>query len=319
MNAAAARRFFIAGAPKAGTTSLYHYLDQHPQIYMSPIKEPHFFADEIRVENFSAEMQAMSGASTAALRAYLDGPVVEKFSGGPVSRWDDYRKLFARVSNETAIGEASTCYMWSPTAPANIAAAFPDAKILMVLRNPSDRAFSQYRHMLSFATKRVSFSDHLSASLACSGARISELFPFLQFGLYGEQIARYLTFFPRSRLHIAFYEEYLRAPDKFLRDICAFLDVDPGFAFDRSAKHMQAAVPHSYALNTSLKSLGVWNLVRTLTPPAVRAKLRRLIFQPAHALCLSREERRRLCDFYRPDIQRLSVLLKQDLSAWLTQ
>ncbi len=319
MTAANARRFFIVGAPKAGTTSLYHYLDQHPQIYMSPIKEPHFFADEIRVGNFSVEMQAMPGASTDALRSYLDGPAVEKFSGGPVTNWDDYRKLFARVSNETAIGEASTCYLWSPTAPGNIAAAFPDAKILMVLRNPSDRAFSQYRHMLSFAPKRVAFSDHLNASAACSDGRISQLFPFLQFGLYGEQIARYLDFFPRCRLHIAFYDDYLRAPDKFLRDICAFLNVDTGFAFDRSAKHMQATVPHSYALNKSLKSLGAWNLARTLTPPSVRAMLRRLIFQPAHALCLSREERRRLCDFYRPDIQRLSVLLKQDLSAWLTQ
>jgi hypothetical protein len=319
MNAAAATRFFIVGAPKAGTTSLYHYLDQHPRIYMSPIKEPHFFADEIRFENFSAEMQAMPEASTNALRAYLDGPAVEKFSGGPVTNWSDYRKLFARVTIENVAGEASTCYLWSPTAPANIASAFPNAKILMVLRNPSDRAFSQYRHMLSFAPNRISFSEHLNASLAYSGARISELFPFLQFGLYAEQVGRYLTLFPRHQVYIAFYEDYLRAPADFLRDICTFLEVDPDFAFDLSAKHMQATVPHSYVFNNSLKNLGVWNLARTLSPPAVRTKLRRLISQPAHALSLSPGERRRLCDFYRLDIQSLSALLKQDLSAWLTQ
>ena len=287
MTTAPATRFFIVGAPKAGTTSLYHYLDQHPQIYMSPIKEPHFFSDEIRFENFSAEMQAMPGPSTAELRAYLNGPAAEKFSGGPITSWNDYRKLFARVSNESAIGEASTCYLWSPTAPANIASAFPDAKILMVLRNPSDRAFSQYRHMLSFAPKRISFSDHLNASLACSGPRISELFPFLQFGLYSEQVARYLAIFPRNRVHIAFYDDYLRAPADCLSNICSFLEVDPDFRFDLAARHMQASVPHSYLLNNSLKNLGVWNLGRTLSPPAMRARLRRLIFQPAHALSLS--------------------------------
>lgn len=316
---APATRLFIVGAPKAGTTSLYHYLDQHPQIYMSPIKEPHFFSDEIRFENFSAEMQAMPGASTAALRAYLDGPAKEKFSGGPVTNWNDYRKLFAGAENETVVGEASTCYLWSPSAAANIAAAFPDAKILMVLRNPSDRAFSQYRHMLSFAPKRISFSDHLNASVAHSGARISELFPFLQFGLYGEQVSRYLAIFPRNRVHIAFYEDYLRAPADFLRNICKFLEVDPCFAFDLAAKHMQAAVPHSYVLKNSLKNLGIWNLARALSPPAMRASFRHLIFQPAHALSLSPGERRRLRDFYRRDIQRLSELLKKDLSAWLTQ
>src|SRR4249919_676933 len=93
--------FFLAGAPKAGTTSLYHYLDQHPEIYMSPIKEPCYFSDEIRYENFSDEIRRPS-----TLDAYLAGPMIEKRFGGPVTRWHDYLRLFHRAQGKTAVGEA---------------------------------------------------------------------------------------------------------------------------------------------------------------------------------------------------------------------
>lgn len=105
--------FFLVGAPKAGSTSLNHYLDQHPQIYMSPIKEPHYFADEIRPDNFDDEMRCLTEPGLAALREYLQGPASAKFSGGPVTEWRDYLKLFQHVNGETAIGEASVGYLWS--------------------------------------------------------------------------------------------------------------------------------------------------------------------------------------------------------------
>jgi hypothetical protein len=82
-----APNFFLVGAPKAGSTSLYHYLDQHPEIYLSPIKEPHYFADEIRPDNFDDEMRG-------ALREYLRDSIAERSSGEPISEWRDYLKLF---------------------------------------------------------------------------------------------------------------------------------------------------------------------------------------------------------------------------------
>ncbi len=184
--------FFLVGAPKAGSTSLNHYLDQHPQIYMSPIKEPHYFADEIRLENFDDEMRRM-------LREYLQGLASAKASAGPISDWQDYLKLFQHVNGETAIGEASVCYLWSKSAPKNIAARFPEAKILMVLRDPVERAFSQYLHMLTFAKSYVSFREEVDASLRSTSTRIGRLYPFLEFGLYYEQVKRYLALFPRER------------------------------------------------------------------------------------------------------------------------
>src|SRR5450755_2638835 len=93
--------FFLAGAPKAGTTSLFQYLGQHRDIYISPTKEPNYFADEIRFEHFSDEFQQMD----------RDNP-----KSWPVSEWTEYLKLFEGANGQAALGEASVCYLWSKTA-----------------------------------------------------------------------------------------------------------------------------------------------------------------------------------------------------------
>jgi hypothetical protein len=170
--------------------------------------------------------------------------------------------------------------------------------------------------MLGFARKRVSFTEHLDASMASTSTRISEQYPFLQFGFYYKQVVRYLNCFPRESLHIGFYEDYSQAPAEFLRGICSFLGVDPEFEFDFSERHMQATVPQSYGINNALKSTGLWDLARKLSPQPVRAQLRRLAFQAPRAVKLSGAERARLVEFYRPDMQNLASLLNRDLTAW---
>src|SRR5580704_10824107 len=88
---------FLVGAPKAGTTSLYYYLDQHPQIYMSPIKEPNFFADEIRAENFEASLRTGAARDARVLRRFLSGPMRQKRFGAIIADWDDYIRLFVNA------------------------------------------------------------------------------------------------------------------------------------------------------------------------------------------------------------------------------
>lgn len=309
--------FFLAGAPKAGSTSLYRYLDQHPQIYMSPIKEPHYLADEVRFENFNETKQEFVRQRLEAMRRYLDGPLTEKFSGGHIADWNDYLKLFSRVTTETAVGEASICYLWSPSAPGNMRRLFPDARIVFVLRDPADRAFSQFVHMLSFASRPVSFQDHVDASLASNSPLISELHPFLEFGFYHEQLLRYFALFPREQIYIGFYEDFQRNPVAFIQDIFHFLGVDPAFQPDLAERHMQAAVPQSYLLNASLRRLGLWELARSVIPPSLGRRLKRLVYRQRSSLVLSRADRERLIGIYRQDVQKLSRLLDRDLSPWL--
>src|SRR5918995_644162 len=112
-----APNFFIIGAQKAGTTSLYHYLNQHPQIYMSPVKEPFFFDHE-----FSS-----------------NGEVVQQ-------EFAEHQALFQGAKGETAIGEASPLYIYAPGTPERIKEYVPEARSIALLRNPADRAYSAFLH-----------------------------------------------------------------------------------------------------------------------------------------------------------------------------
>jgi hypothetical protein len=310
--------FFLVGAPKAGTTSLYRYLAQHPQIYMSPIKEPHYFATEIRVENFDPHTQRMARHRNRELKRYFEGPVTRGIWAGPVEDWNCYLKLFRAATNEVALGEASTCYLWSPTAAHAIAARFPGSRILMVLRNPVDRAFSQYRHMLSFARSGVTLTEHIERGFSSRGPLIGETWPFLHFGLYSAQIPRYFRHFSREQIHIAFYDDLVRDPASFIASIYGFLGVDSSFKADTSQRYMDAAVPRSHVLNRRLRSIGVWQFARDVSPPPIRRRFRRFVYRSNSSLAMTTEERRRLASFYRDDIQRLSLLVRRDLSAWLS-
>src|SRR5438105_3219492 len=159
--------FFIVGAGKAGTTSLYRYLGQHPQIYMSRVKEPSYFASEIRPENLSPVFARHIERQSRRLRlreVLTDGKPLRP-SGWLISEWDDYLRLFQEVRDEKAIGEATVSYLWSRTAAGNIAACLPDAKIIMLLRDPAERAFSQYLHQMGTGLMRCTFREHIERAL----------------------------------------------------------------------------------------------------------------------------------------------------------
>jgi sulfotransferase family protein len=270
--------FFIVGAPKAGTTSLYHYLDQHPQIYMSPVKEPNYFASEIRPERFSPELQDRVRRDQQAMQDYLAGPMSEKRFGAVGLEWAEYVKLFAQATSETALGEASVCYLWSESAARNIYSMASSAKIVMILRDPAERAFSQYMQWVTKGVIQESFRGQVEKALEHRGDQFQLMRPFLEFGLYSGQVKRYLDIFPRENLHIVFYEHYRNNAGDMLTDLFRFLDVDTSVKPDTSAKHLVGRVPAS-----------------SIDP------------------C----DRAYLIDYYRDDVQRLSALLDRDLTHWL--
>ena len=307
--------FFLVGAPKAGTTSLYHYLDQHPDIYMSPIKEPNYFANEIRPEHFSDDMLPAVEADLRELQRYLHGPMTEKRFGGIVTGWDDYLRLFQNVKGEKAIGEASVCYLWSKTAAANIQAKIPGAKILMILRDPVDRMFSQYLQMVTWGKVRVSFREYVEAALHCHDVKVRG--PSLEFGLFADDIQRYLDRFPRQNVQIYLYEDYQTQQAHVLAETFRFLGVDSGFAPDTSRSHLQPRVPRFLVLGRFLKKTGVWQRGAKLTPSLLRPFLQKLAVKPRDTLKVSLADRQFLQNYYRDDILRLEELLGRDLSAWL--
>jgi hypothetical protein len=309
--------FFIAGAPKAGTTSLYAYLDQHPEIYMSPLKEPNYFAFELREENFSAADRPRVEREAAELRRYLNGDLREKRFGGLVSAWDDYAKLFRHVSGETAIGEASPCYLWSPTAARNIAQRIPHARIIISLRNPADRAFSQFLQMTALGVVRGSFRRQIEDSLRSTRREFGPCWPFLEFGQYHGQVQRYLNEFPRAQVHISLYEELQQAPDALLSALHGFLGVRADFTGDLSRRHHEPEVPRLAGAAYYLKKWGVWPHLRKLVPRTWVPRAKSLTRRPRASIQMEPADRDLLADYYRDDIRKLGILLGRDLTAWL--
>lgn len=312
--------FFLVGAPKAGTTSLYHYLDQHPDIYMSPIKEPNYFATEIRPELFADEMRPGVDADLRDLQHYLHGSMTKKRFGGMVTDWDDYVRLFQNVKAEKALGEASVCYLWSKTAAANIQARIPDAKILMILRNPVDRMFSQYLELVSEGHTRLSFRKYIDVRLNYREAKLRE--PYLELvlsplGFSAEDVKRYLDRFPRENVRIFLYEDYEKDPAGLLAETFLFLGVDASFVPDTSQRQMQPRVPRSLVIGQFLKKRGLWQRAAKLSPPALRPLLKKIAEKPRAGVTVTREDREFLQRYYRDEIRKLQALLGRDLGDWL--
>jgi hypothetical protein len=309
--------FFLAGAPKAGTTSLYHYLGQHPQIYMCPIKEPCYFASEFRPENCAKEILPGVERGQRELRTYLDSPMRDQRFGGMVTELEDYLRLFEHVRGETAIGEASSGYLWSETAARNIHTKIPDAKIILILRNPADRAFSQYLHQVAVGGLRLSFRQQIEASLRNRSRKFSLQYPLLEFGLYHSQVTRFLEFFPRRNLCVHLYDDYRANTRATMANVFRFLGVDDTFTPDTSQRYLELSVPRLAGVSHTLRNLGLWQAIKRVTPAKLLPAARGLAFTPRCNLAMDPEDRRYLVDYYAEDIRKLAALLNRDLSAWL--
>ena len=194
--------FFILGAGKSGTTSLYVYLCEHPDIYLAPGKEPTFFCDTFQV---------------------VSNPV-------------DYLELFKGAACQKWIGEASHAYLTCPKSAPLLRAFAPDARFVVILRNPVDRAYSLYHHMAHMGDEWIgSFEKALDAEERRARDPIFErhnpqyYYNYLYFrsGLYAEQIERYFEWFDRDRFLFLMYDELKSDGQAVLRRICSFLEIAP--------------------------------------------------------------------------------------------
>lgn len=309
--------FFLVGAPKAGTTSLYHYLDQHPDIYMSPMKEPCHFSLESRPENNKPSLRAEAEQLEKDVRKHLHGPMEQKRSGGIVREWEDYLRLFAGATTQRMVGEASVGYLESKSAPGEIARRIPAARILIVLRSPAERAFSQYLHFISDGLIAGSFRDHVRACLRHNGEGLGTHRPFLEAGFYAEQVERYLRQFPREQVGIWIYEETKAQPREFLREVMAFLGVDSAFVPDMTKRHHEPQIAKMVRTNGLMRRLGVWQVCRRLAPAGLRPRLREVVYRKRGSVTMNAGDRVLMQDLYRGNIRRLEGVLNRDLGAWL--
>ncbi len=291
--------FLIAGAAKSGTTALYHYLKQHPQVYMSPEKETNFFAFEGQEVDFRGPGdEAMCRTTITILRAY--------------------EAQFEAVSDEIAIGEASPWYLYSTEAAKNIYHHIPNVKLIVVLRNPADRAFSSYLHVIRDGRESLTFEEGLLAE----DERIAQGWEFIwhykRAGFYTDQVERFLKRFSREQVRFYLYDDFLVDPVRFLSNIFEFLGIDTRFVVDTSLRPNATGVPKNRLLGRLLVQP---NLLRSTTKLFMPKQLRynvsqrinqRLLAKPS----LIKETRKSLLSHYQGDTVALQDLIGRDLSAW---
>lgn len=298
--------FFIVGKPKAGTTALHYLLAQHPDIFMSSFKEPHHF----HLEHVQAGMERNRGMSGLA---YKDR--------------DKYLELFQDATNEKVVGESSTGYLYSKSAAREIAKFNPDAKILMVLREPVDFMHSFHSQLLRSANENE--PDFRTALKLEESRKQGQNIPFtatypenllyVDQALYADQVKRYFEVFDSKNIKVVIYED-LRADNlQIYREILEFLEVDPEFTPQlkdvnktRRVRFPKVAGWLVFMADKRKYPVQKWMPGWLLRP--VRGLMRRIFYTTGPREELDPELRLELRKIVKPDVLELGEFLGIDLA-----
>jgi hypothetical protein len=295
--------FFVIGAPKAGTTALHAALDRHPQLFMSPVKEPKFFL--------------------------CDGPPPQ--GGGPgdahsyrewIWRPADYERLFDQAPPWALRGESTPLYLSDPEAILRIHRALPGARLIVILRDPVDRAYSNWAHM--WADGLEPNSDFLSAcaeETRRTEAGWGPIWRYRQTGLYGRQIQNLRSYFAPEQLHIIRYKELVDEPAATLDAVCRFLGVDEGVLAEAPPRNVGGYVHPTLYTRVLQETFRRGASVGAHFPPQLWRKaslpLQWLIQRtPQHRPELAEHDRAALIDYFADDIAVLEAETGWDLDQW---
>lgn len=282
--------FFIVGAPKCGTTALYTYLREHPQIFMSPVKEPQYFAEDLRGDRRRVRTLA------------------------------EYLECFAGVRDEEVIGEASTAYLGSARAAEEIKAFAPEARIAIMLRNPVDKMYSR------FNDARFHNREH-HKSFAVALADEERCGPSFGLGYrgsarYAGQVRRYLEAFGREKVHIILYDDFKERTAATYADALRFLGVHPDNRTEFPVVNRRRSLRNMALQEFVRRPPGVlrrWG--RIALPLRMRQQLRTWFSTvnviPAPPPPLEEDLRRQLAREFASEVRELGQLIGRDLSKWL--
>lgn len=289
--------FLIIGAAKAGTTSLHYYVSQHPQVYMSPLKEPRFFALEGETLRFQNPDKSINQSS--------------------ITNLDDYCNLFRDVKDELAIGEASPLYLYSSKAVERIHHYIPNVKLIAILRNPVERAYSCYKHLI--ALEPLSFSDALADEENRIRENWAHLWHYQNGGYYYKQLTRYFKKFSKEQISIHLFDDLKSNPNTVIEKVFTFLEIEKTFTPDYSYKNVSKNPKVKVLQNIVSGKSTTRFLAKKVFPQSFRSNVAAKIrnwnskeFPP-----MNEEVRSHLLTNYKEDILNLQDLLNRDLSHWM--
>lgn len=292
--------FFIVGAPKCGTTAIYSYLTQHPQIFMSPHKEPTFFGQDLV-------------------------PPAPYF----VREWESYKALFDGAESYPVVGEASVYYLVSKTAASEIRSVAPGAKILIMIRNPIDMMHSWHSQLLyTGLEKEKSFGRALRLEIGRkkgfieNGEYMHRALFYREMATFSEQIERYFEAFGRENVHVVLLEEFSKNNTAIYEEILSFLEVDnthlPDFSVVNSNKEVRLGLLQNILRKRPKE---IRRIAKWIVPLFMKRKLIRPALRTLKQLNTREKSRDPLPPLYREqlrsefdeEIKRLEILLNRDL------
>ena len=287
--------FIVIGAAKAGTTSLHWYLAEHPDVFMTRVKDPSYFAYGVGPDG----------------RLLWGDPELHGF---PITSLSEYERLFEEAGGAVAIGEASTAYLECPQSAARIRELLPAVRILCSIRQPVDRAYSDYLMYLRRRSRRFDPARDLTPTSAWARADSR----WMRIGRYHEQLSRYFEAFPRDQIRVLLFDDLKRNPQGFMREVYEFLHVDPTFVPDFATPHAAGGIPASVLLER-LFLRGARSPLKPWVPTRAANWLRRLRARTMlKAPPLPPELKAELTGHFRDDIEKTSDLVGRSLRHWLS-
>lgn len=284
--------FLIVGAAKSGTTSIYHYLKQHPQIFMPKNKEPWFFS-----------FAGIDRRDVDIFRRKFD--IVDNFDG--------YLDLFKDANDTQVLGEASTCYLYLYRETIeNIKKYHPNwkgLKIIVILRNPLERAFSHHLDDARNGPTKLSFEDVLEKWQL---KQLPKLYNYVDYGFYYKQVSAYKDNFSHVRVYL--FEDLKMNATSLVQDIFGFLGVDASFNPDTSLEYNSS----TSSKNKFFEKIISNRITRFLLPLEVKAKIKKKILKIfIRKPQIENSTRKYLTEIYKDDILKLQDLINKDLTIWL--
>jgi hypothetical protein len=293
--------FIIIGAPKAGTTWLYRNLGAHPDVFLTANKEPRYYSVE--------EGEAVS----------CQGPGDGLWMSHFVRSRAEYESLFAAAGPGQLRGEASSDYLYrSRVSAARIRHEAPDARIVVLLRDPVHRAHSNWLHHMRDGRETLPFAAAMDAEPMRIELGWAWWWHYAARGFYGRQLEPFLERFPPEQILLLTHDELRREPAALLERVCAFLDLSPVAGEQVAERRNESFVPRSPVHRAARGALRPNALARVVLPRRMRTALRHRINRATlHRPRIAPEDYRRFRRVFAADTRRLAGMADLDVSGWL--
>jgi hypothetical protein len=293
--------FLIVGAPKAGTTTLSNWLEGHPQVYMCPRKDSQFFC---------------------GFDFLFQGPGADLTNKLTIRDEETYLRHFRPAVGYRHRGEVSAEYLYFETAARNIQEKIPEAKIIIILRNPAERMYSEHMHLVRDGYETGSFKKALLLEESRARGRWTPIFWHMRRSFYSESVKRYLKIFGAKNVCILLFDDLHDSPQAFFRSVTDFLDLDP---FDPDyAMRLNKSGHARIQLLQNLAGGKTFPQLQRPTKRWLREKkglerlVRRLLDLNLRETSFPEEAKASLIQHFIGDISKLETLLGWDLSRWKT-